>query len=151
MKRLELAEAILDEARTFFEDRGSHGFEGTAMIAFNAADGGTRLVIPTQAATPAPWCSVEVTMKGKLELAAALGPDERYLSRIHSHPADAFHSPADDANPAITFVGALSIVVPYFGLGLRRGLDACAVLVRERGEWREVPVGPNRDRLVVVS
>jgi len=139
--------SILVEAGTFFEERGSLGCEGTAMIA--GTDGvATKLVIPEQHANPVPYCSVEVTRRGKTELALALGPNDRYMARIHSHPALAFHSPTDDANPAITYPGALSIVVPFFGLGLRRGLDACAVLVRRDREWIEVAAGPARGDLV---
>ena len=138
----------LSDARTLFEDRGTVGCEGTAMI---ASDGHrTRLVVPAQEATPVPYCTVEVTKKGKLALAAALGSDERYVARIHSHPGLAFHSPTDDANPAITHEGALSIVVPFFGLGLRHGLDACAVLVRRAGRWIDLPAGADRDLLVGV-
>lgn len=91
--------------------------------------------------------SVEVTRKGQMELVLALGAGELCVARIHSHPYEAFHSPADDANPALTHEGALSIVVPYFGLGLRRELDACAVLRREEGRWRDLPVGM-RDRWI---
>lgn len=138
---------VLDEARHFFEDRGSGGHEGTAMIAEAAA--AVRLVIPDQRGGVAPNCWVEVTDKGKLELAAALGIDERYVARIHSHPMDAFHSVTDDANPAITQEGALSIVVPYFGLGLRRGLDVCAIYRRSSGHWRELPAR-DREQFVVV-
>lgn len=65
---------------------------------------------------------------GKRQLAAGLGRGERYLVRAHSHPGEPFHSDTDNRNPALTFIGALSVVAPYFGLGLRRGLDACAVL-----------------------
>src|SRR5688572_743463 len=101
---------VLDDARKFFEDCGSRGCEGTAMLAASAA--GIRLVIPDQEATPAPYCSVEVSLQGKLELAGALGPGETYVSRIHSHPELAFHSATDDRNPALTHEGALSIVVP---------------------------------------
>lgn len=109
----------------------------------------TRLVIPDQRATPAPRCSVEVTFAGKLQLAAALDTNERYVSRIHSHPGLAFHSPTDDANPALTHDVAISIVAPFFGLGLRLGLDACAVLVRQRGRWVDLPIGAKR--LAVVT
>ena len=144
---LMIPHAVLEEAHEFFEDRGSYGYEGTAMIA--AGDGrNVRLVIPDQVATSAPFCSVEVTRQGKSELAIALGSTDRYISRIHSHPALAFHSPTDDANPVITYPGALSIVVPFFGLGLRHGLDACAVLVRRNERWVEVAPGPERDQLV---
>jgi len=145
--KITIHNAVLDSARRFFEDRGTVGCEGTAMIAARAGIA-TRVVIPNQAATPAPRCSVEVTAAGKLELAAALGPDERYVARIHSHPALAFHSPTDNANPALTQEGALSIVVPFFGLGLRRGLNACAVFVRRNGRFIEVPPGATRDALV---
>lgn len=149
MSVLIVPSTILDEARCFFEDRGAVGCEGTAMIA--ARDRvATRLVVPDQAATPAPFCTVEVTLAGKLELAAALADAERYVARIHSHPGLAFHSQTDDANPAITHEGALSVVVPFFGLGLRRGLDACAVLVRLNGRWMELPAGQVGDRVVAV-
>lgn len=149
MTPLTIPASLLEEARTFFEDRGAMGCEGTAMM-MGAPDGvAHRLVIPDQRAVPVPHCSVEVTKQGKFELAVALGPADRYVSRIHSHPGLAFHSPTDDANPAITHDGALSIVVPFFGLGLRRGLDTCAVLVRRSGRWIDVPPGADRDALVV--
>lgn len=147
MTALSVDARLLDEARTFFEDRGALGCEGTAMIAARGLTA-NRLVIPDQRATPAPHCSVEVTLAGKLELASALDPDERYVSRIHSHPGLAFHSPTDDANPALTHEGALSIVVPFFGLGLRHGLAACAILVVRNGRWVDVGAGPARDALV---
>lgn len=148
MTPLVIDRPVLDEARSFFESRGTFGYEGTAMIAA-CGTGGVRLVVPEQRAGAAPHCWVEVTDAGKLQLAAALGRDDRYVARIHSHPMDAFHSPTDNANPAITNEGALSIVVPYFGLGLRRGLNSCAVLVRRGGRWIDLPPGDERDGLVV--
>ena len=84
-----------------------------------------------------------------MDLALALGHDELYVARIHSHPGDAFHFPADDANPVISFEGGLSIVVPFFGLGLRRGLDACAVYLFHEGQWVELEPGSDRDRWIV--
>ena len=143
-----IANATIDAAREFFEARGAHGCEGTAMIASN--DETTRLVIPTQEATPAPHCTVSVTDEGKLDLVASLANDERYVARIHSHPASAFHSATDDANPAITFDGALSIVAPFFGLGLRTGFDSCAVFRYNRGRWIELHPGRARDAAVVI-
>ncbi len=144
MTALVISSALLDEARAFFEERGSVGCEGTAMIAARAGIA-NRIVVPDQRATAAPHCSVEVTLNGKLELASALEADERYVSRIHSHPGPAFHSAIDDANPALTDDGALSIVAPFFGLGLRHGLDACAVLVMREGRWTDLAPGRARD------
>jgi hypothetical protein len=71
------------------------------------------------------------------------------VSRIHSHPGLAFHSETDDRNPALTFDGAFSIVVPYFGLGLRHGLDSCAVYRLEAGRWNHL--GNDRAHWVVAN
>lgn len=138
---------VLERARIFFEDCGVRGCEGTALIAGTVTGPslyGDALVIPDQAPSPVPYASVTVTPTGDLQLATALQPHQRYLSRIHSHPGLAFHSPTDDANPALTNEGAYSIVVPYFGLGLRAGLDACAIYVRENHRWVELPAGSRR-------
>lgn len=150
MSHVVIAAAVLEEARAFFEACGTEGKEGTALIS-QAADGATRLVIPPQVAGACPRCWVQVTDEGKLQLAVALGADERYVARIHSHPCEAFHSSTDDSNPSLTQQGALSIVVPYFGLGLRRGLDACAVYVRRGTEWIDLAAGTERDRMVVAG
>ena len=151
MTSVRISARVLDEARRFFEERGSKGVEGTALIAQCGDDVADRLVIPTQHAERARGCWVEVPLEGKLELAAALDRHERFVSRIHSHPGDPFHSPTDDRNPVLTFQGALSIVVPFFGLGLRCGLDACGVYVRLGAEWRELPPGSERDQWFVVG
>ena len=92
------------------------------------------LVVPRQNAHRDAYghVNVEVPREGQMDLALALGPDDLYVARIHCHPGDAFHSAADDANPVISFEGGISIVVPFFGLGLRRGLDACAVYLLPR-------------------
>jgi hypothetical protein len=146
-----VAASALEDARIFFEQQGAHGFEGTAMLAGAAETGITRCVIPDQRPYRTRYgVAVEVTDKGKLELAAALALDERWLARIHSHPDEPFHSPTDDTNPALTAEGALSIVVPFFGLGLRRGLDPCAVHVYRRGQWRLIEPADLTSYLVVV-
>lgn len=138
---LPLSASALSVAGRFFEDCGTKGHEGTGMLAGTAAAGVTRCVIPDQRAYRGPFgeVAVEVTDEGKLQLASALALDERYFARIHSHPEEAFHSRTDDRNPGLTAEGSLSIVCPFFGLGLRRGLDACAVFVLTRGAWLEIP------------
>jgi hypothetical protein len=147
---LVLTTRVLEEARLFFEDRGTFGLEGTAMI---KAGSDVELVVPRQNARRDAYghVNVEVPREGQMDLARALGDDEIHVARIHSHPGDAFHSAADDANPVISFEGAISIVVPFFGLGLRRGLDACAVYLLQGGRWVELPAGADRDRWVVAE
>lgn len=145
--RLVLPVTVLEQARGWFELQGACGHEGTAMIARGRDR--VRLVVPEQRAsrTRLGVC-VEVTRAGQLQLADALGTGELFVARIHSHPGEAFHSAGDDANPVLTHVGALSIVVPYFGLGLRRGLGACAVLRYDGVGWRDLPPGLGRDRWI---
>lgn len=141
--RLAVTLPAVEAARAFFEDCGSHGCEGTGMFACRQERNGwwvtDRFVAPHQQAhRVGTGCWVEVTDEGKRQLAVSLRPGELYVARIHSHPGLAFHSETDDRNPALTFDGALSIVAPYFGLGLRHGLDSCAVYQLHDGRWRQL-------------
>jgi hypothetical protein len=151
MKPIALPQLVLEEARAFFEERGVHGYEGTALIAQTLDGSTTRLIVPPQTAGRGYGCWVEVPVEGKLYLATALSRDERYVARIHSHPGEAFHSSVDDDNPVLTHDGALSIVAPYFGLGLRRGLEAAAVFVRQANVWLELEPGPEREAWLLVE
>ena len=81
---------------------------------------------------------MEVTLKGKLELAAALNRDEFYIARIHSHPGAAFHSGTDNRNLVLTAEGAWSFVVPRFGAGLRKGIRECGVYKYRHGVWTQL-------------
>jgi hypothetical protein len=51
MSRISIPREVLEEARAFFEERGSLGCEGTAMIAQTLDGERTRLVIPKQVAS----------------------------------------------------------------------------------------------------
>lgn len=148
MSCLLVGASVLAEARDFLEECGASGKEGTALIAGTLAAGARRLVIPSQEAGTYPNSWVRVTPVGDLEIAAALDRGQRYLCRIHSHPGEAFHSPTDDANPVLTHDGAFSIVVPFFGLGLRHGLGACGVFQLKKERWRELEPGRRRDALI---
>lgn len=144
--RVRLTGDVLSEIETFLTECGAAGAEGAGLVACQAADAGgwvsVRFIAPDQHAYVGDLgCSVEVTEVGKVQLVQALGRGEMHLVRVHSHPGRAFHSPVDDRNPALTHEGALSVVVPYFGLGLHRGLDACAVFRLEGGRWRERSLG----------
>ncbi len=136
-----IPEGILTRAREFFEGAGSEGLEGTALIAGISVNGdqrGTHLVVPHQVAQRRAGCSVEVTKQGKLQLASSLAGGEVYIARIHSHPGEAFHSGTDNSNLVVTAEGSWSIVVPFYGLGLRRGLEACAIFRFVAGRWRQL-------------
>jgi hypothetical protein len=161
VSRLVIPASVLDEARARMEDAGALGCEATGMIVAGPDRVARHTVFPDQLASrPNPatepperrgvhW--VEVTERGKAELAMALGSDETYAARIHSHPGAAFHSATDDGNPGLRYEGALSIVVPYFGLGLRAGLRACGVFVRRGRCWLALPPGPEREQVIHVT
>ncbi|HEV2173646.1 MAG TPA: hypothetical protein VGR71_08765 [Nitrospira sp.] len=142
MMILQIPQVVLDDARSYFESAGASGCEGTGMLAGKMTSEDvqtvTRFFAPDQIAAPVPGCWVEVTEKGKLQLAVSLKADELWVARIHSHPAHAFHSPTDDANPGLTAEGSWSIVVPFFGLGLRSGIDSCAVYRLSGTKWQRL-------------
>ena len=75
MTTLVLPQRVLEEARTFFENRGTRGLEGTAMIKNGEF---LELVIPDQRAIRDAHghVSVEVTRSGQMELARSLAIDE---------------------------------------------------------------------------
>lgn len=138
-----IPQSVLDRVREFMEERGSVGFEASAMLAGSSDGHITHAVIPEQVGHRTPLgVAVELTDAGKLQLASALRLDEIWLARIHSHPDLAFHSPTDDRNPVLTAEGSLSIVVPFYGLGLRNGIDACAMFILTGGVW--TPTTPSR-------
>jgi hypothetical protein len=143
---------VLDEVRLHLEEAGAAGVEATGFVVAGPDRVARHAVFPDQVAGRSPDCWVEVTDRGRTELALALGDDESYAARIHSHPGAAYHSATDDRNPALRYEGALSIVVPYFGLGLRtRTLGRCAVFVRRAFRWVELTPGPGRDGVIRVA
>jgi len=63
-------------------------------------------------------------------------------AQVHSHPAAAFHSPADDAWAIVRHVGALSLVLPDFGLRTDEPsfmTDMRLYRLDETNRWLEVP------------
>jgi proteasome lid subunit RPN8/RPN11 len=53
--------------------------------------------------------------EGMAEVLTHLRPERLMVAaQVHTHPEDAFHSPADDRWAIVRHVGALSLVVPRF-------------------------------------
>ena len=62
-------------------------------------------------------------------------------AQVHSHPAEAFHSIADDTGAIIRHVGALSFVLPWFASNVRVASflsDAALFELQENNKWVEV-------------
>jgi hypothetical protein len=66
--------------------------------------------------------------------------------QVHTHPAEAFHSPSDDAFPIIHTTGFLSLVIPNFALGPIGFAGAYLAEIQEDGSWRQVHID---ERLVL--
>lgn len=69
----------------------------------------------------------------------------RVLAQVHTHPGEAFHSPADDKWALVRHLDALSLVLPYFGstADARNFLEVTAVFrLNASNEW--VPVYPRQ-------
>lgn len=65
----------------------------------------------------------------------------KIIAQVHSHPFEAFHSAADDTWALIRHVGALSLVIPHFGLHTSVETfwrDAAVYELSEDGRWEEV-------------
>jgi hypothetical protein len=63
--------------------------------------------------------------------------------QVHTHPAEAFHSPTDDEFPIIHMPGFLSLVIPNFGLGPVGFGEAFLTEIQPDGRWQEVAI-PSR-------
>lgn len=64
-------------------------------------------------------------------------------AQVHSHPHEAFHSQADNRWAIIRHVGALSLVVPAFGLQTTAETfvdDAAVYELFPDNQWHHVPV-----------
>src|SRR6266699_1520955 len=88
--QLRIGAAVLQDAEEFLTDRGAVGLEGTGLVAFGPDGDGWRaemFVAPEQRGQRAELgCWVEVTERGKRELAARLPAGFRYLARSTAIP-----------------------------------------------------------------
>jgi proteasome lid subunit RPN8/RPN11 len=63
-------------------------------------------------------------------------------AQVHSHPEHAFHSEADDRWAIVRHEGALSLVVPFFGLDTTEETfveDTLVFQLSKSNRWLEVP------------
>lgn len=63
-------------------------------------------------------------------------------AQVHTHPRRAFHSQADDEWAIVRHTGALSLVVPHFGLRTRAEsfkMDTAVFKLSDQNVWQEIP------------
>lgn len=100
----------------------------------------TELVVPEQRAGRLHF---DVPLDERLRLVERVtARGEFILVQVHTHPAEAFHSAADDRLAIPRHLGALSIVVPYFARAWDGDLRATSVHRHAgAGVWEELPLG----------
>jgi hypothetical protein len=133
---------------TFLQNAGREGCEGAILLAGRAHRTLPAtavldfIVFPRQEReTGAFGVAVEISNAEVLELTSLLSAHDRLLyAKIHSHPTEAFHSSTDDSNMLLQFDGALSVVVPLFGLLGLVGWPHCAGFRYTSDGWRFRPL-----------
>ena len=96
-----------------------------------------RILVPQQLASPKHF---EVSLEERVRIIRALGVSgEKVLAQLHTHPRRAFHSCADDRLALPRHTGAISIVVPDFGLDWYGDLNQTSVNCHlGKGVWSEL-------------
>ena len=93
----------------------------------------------------------EIPRQGMAALMDRLRTQGLYVvSQVHTHPAQAFHSPTDDRWAIVRHIGALSIVLPFFAESAtpENFLQQAAVYELDPSNaWNEVPSEQFLDRL----
>lgn len=75
-------------------------------------------------------------------------------AQVHSHPADAFHSIADDTGAIVRHVGALSFVIPWFASKVCVSSflsDAALFELQEDNTWLEIPKSHMETKCQIIS
>jgi proteasome lid subunit RPN8/RPN11 len=134
--------SILHETIAFLQEVGLKGYEGFVLWTGELLDTDRfrfcRAIVPEQRAMVTE-SGLLVTVEGKALFEvnkAAHAHGEILAAQVHSHPTDAYHSSTDDAFPLVTLLGALSIVVPNFGMNALREMDLWAwYRLSKRGRW----------------
>ncbi len=126
---------IVNATTAHLRASGEHGCEEFAFWSGRLIDG--RIGIVTRVFRPRSSQSRgHVTIDDDAQLLAMTDlvheHDELVLCQLHTHPADAFHSPADDEGALTDEIGFLSLVLPQFGVG---GLAAAETFRRGDQGW----------------
>jgi hypothetical protein len=149
-----LSRETLERTGDFLRRRGEEGLEATVVWLGRVLDETHAEIVDAYAPEQIGYSSdegvaVEVTREGLSELIRRLPEGIFVLVRVHSHPADAYHSAVDDENMLISHERAISIVVPDFARA-DINLADCSVNELRHGEgWRELGATEVAERFTV--
>jgi hypothetical protein len=134
---------VLEESRLLLAEPGLEGLEAAVLwIGRKASEGLVEISgvhMPEQLAIRTEFgVAVTVVEHALSALIAALPPGMFVPVRLHTHPAEAYHSSTDDDNMLLSHRGAISIVVPDFA---REPIELACCSVNEldhHHHWREL-------------
>jgi proteasome lid subunit RPN8/RPN11 len=146
MTMLRCSTALIDQTLESLRAAGRRGTEGVVLWLAKRPLADDAVIVETF--VPEHTAEVDVFRippSGMSAMMAHLRARKLVLAaQVHSHPAHAFHSKADDAWAIVRHEGALSIVVPYFAAGVtaRNFLERSATF-RLSNDDRWLPVRPS--------
>jgi len=134
--------AIIDETLAHLRAGGAEACE-TAVLWLGRRSGDDQTIV--EAFRPQQIVDrdfFQIPSEGMRALIAHLrGRQFHILAQVHSHPELAFHSRADDRWAIVRHLGAVSLVIPWFGLKTTRGSflhDVAAFQLDATDRWCEV-------------
>lgn len=143
MKPLLVDRATLRSTLDALQPAGREGRESVALWLGEPHPDVVRVVrahIPAQFATDDMFRIPRTSIAALLDLVGRTGLV--VAAQVHTHPADAFHSPADDHWAIVRHLGAISIVLPGFALDTEVSTfwrDAAVFQLSAANQWSRVP------------
>jgi hypothetical protein len=110
----------------------------------------TGLVVPRQVTGPYHF---NIPLSERLALISKVAEaNEFILIQLHTHPRQAFHSPADDQMAITKHQGAVSIVIPNFGREWEGDFAQTSIHINLGGaRWRELSLPEVVNLLEIVT
>lgn len=137
-QRLIVPKHIVSRTGAALQAFGARGFEGLVLWAGTILNGDARvvqgIVPPQHPVRDEHGVGYFVEGESLFELNVHLHRiGLLLLAQVHSHPAEAYHSEADDRYAIVTAEGGYSLVAPDFGDAF--AISSCAVYRMNGGEW----------------
>jgi len=155
MNKLSISQRGLEETLAHLHNSGSQRHEGIVLWLGKRSRPVAKVSHVYQPLHKAAADFFHIPKQGMAELMEFLGEHSiGVLAQVHTHPAEAFHSDADDKWAMVRHLGALSLVLPYFAANVNAAnfLAEAATFELDAGNsWRLVPPANLHHHLEVVG
>jgi proteasome lid subunit RPN8/RPN11 len=145
---------VVEQTLDLLKESGRKHAEGVALWLARATNGETAVVEAYKPEHEAEADYFHIPPSAMAALLQHLGKTETFIAaQVHSHPFEAFHSPADDKWAIVRHEGALSIVVPNFAqyTSVDNFSDQVATFKLNRNNiWQELDEAERRTTLRIV-